>query len=127
MHGNCDSFVVETDVHYPTDTNLLFDAVRKIISLIAGSCSETEIAGWRQSDHNILKIKHLLGVIQRLKRSTSKDKRKKEERDKLIVEAHQNYINICRGFVLKAKETISFLREKKLSKQQRIKLTVIEN
>ena len=25
----CDSFVVETDVHYPTDINLLFDAMRK--------------------------------------------------------------------------------------------------
>ena len=34
LRGSCDSFVVETDVHYPTDTNLLFDAVRKMISLI---------------------------------------------------------------------------------------------
>ena len=27
--------MVETDVHYPTDTNLLFDAVRKTIHLLA--------------------------------------------------------------------------------------------
>jgi len=33
LKGNCDSFVVETNVHYPTDTNLLFDAVRKMIQL----------------------------------------------------------------------------------------------
>jgi len=26
LTGRCDSFVVETDVHYPTDINLLFDA-----------------------------------------------------------------------------------------------------
>ena len=28
LRGRCDSFVVETDVHYPTDVNLLWDAVR---------------------------------------------------------------------------------------------------
>jgi hypothetical protein len=33
--GRCDSFVVETDVHYPTDINLLFDAVRKMIQVAA--------------------------------------------------------------------------------------------
>ena len=35
LRGRCDSFVVETNVHYPTDINLLFDAMRKVISLIA--------------------------------------------------------------------------------------------
>ncbi len=29
LKGRCDSFVVETNVHYSTDINLLFDAMRK--------------------------------------------------------------------------------------------------
>ncbi len=29
LRGRCDSFVLETDVHFPTDISLLFDAVRK--------------------------------------------------------------------------------------------------
>ena len=33
LRGRCDSFVVETDVHYPTDSNLLYDAMRKVITL----------------------------------------------------------------------------------------------
>ena len=53
LRSSCDSFVVETDVHYPTDANLLFDAMRKIISLIAIICSEIGITDWRQSHHNI--------------------------------------------------------------------------
>jgi len=57
LRGSCDSFVVETDVHYPTDTNLLFDAMRKMISLIAIICSEVGITAWRQSHHNIIKVK----------------------------------------------------------------------
>ena len=32
LRGRCDSFVVETDVHFPTDINLLLDAMRKIPS-----------------------------------------------------------------------------------------------
>ena len=35
LKKHCDSFVVETDVHYPTDTNLLFEAIHIIIFLIA--------------------------------------------------------------------------------------------
>ena len=34
LTGRCDSFVVETNVHYPTDINLLFDAVRKTMGAV---------------------------------------------------------------------------------------------
>jgi transposase, IS5 family len=30
LTSRCDSFVVETDVHFPTDINLLWDAAQKI-------------------------------------------------------------------------------------------------
>lgn len=127
LKGSCDSFVVETDVHYPTDTNLLFDAVRKMISLIAIICSEQDITEWRQSHHNILKVKRLLRSIQKLKRSTSKDENKKAQRDRFIVQAHQNYIDICRVFVLRVKATIKALRDMRvLSFSQDLRLTEIE-
>jgi len=127
LKGSCDSFVVETDVHYPTDTNLLFDATRKMISLTAIICSEIGITAWRQSHHNITKIKRLLRGIQRLKRSSSKDEVKKKKRDRFIVSEHQNYINVCQGFVLRAKETIRILRELGiLSMSQDLRLSVIE-
>src|SRR6266581_1649693 len=38
LRGRCDSFVVETDVQYPTDINLLYDAMRKVITLTAELC-----------------------------------------------------------------------------------------
>jgi len=127
LRGSCDSFVVETDVHYPTDTNLLFDATRKMISLIAIICSEIGITAWRQSHNNTMKIKGLLRCIQKLKRSTSKDKAKIGKRDKLIIMEHQNYIDVCQGFISKAKETIRLLRELGfLSTIQELRLTTIE-
>ena len=50
LNARCDSFVVETNVHFPTDISLLFDAVRKVIMLIANIFFENNISGWRQSD-----------------------------------------------------------------------------
>jgi len=127
LRGSCDSFVVETDVHYPTDTNLLFDAMRKMIGLIAIVCCELGITAWRQSDHNIKKIKRLLRGIQRLKRSTSKDETKKQKRQQFIVSEHLNYINVCQNFVIKAKETIQILHELGiLSLSQDLRLSVVE-
>ena len=127
LKGSCDSFVVETDVHHPTDTNLLFDAIRKMISLTAIICSEIGITAWRQSHHNITKVKRLLRGIQRLKRSTSKDEAKKQIRDQFIADERQNYINVCQGFVVKAEETIRILRQLGiLSMSQDLRLSVIE-
>jgi hypothetical protein len=128
LRGSCDSFVVETDVHYPTDTNLLFDATRKMISLIAIICNEIGITAWRQGDHNIRKVKSLLRGIQRLRRSTSKDEAKRQKRDEFIIAKHQNYIEVCQGFVLRVKETIQILRELGiLSLSQELRLTTVED
>jgi len=127
LRGSCDSFVVETNVHYPTDTNLLFDAIRKMISLVAIICSEVGITAWRQRHHNTLKVKRLLRGIQKLKRSTSKDEAKKQKRDQFIVAEHQNYIDVCQSLLLKAKETIHILRELAiLSVTQDLRLSTVE-
>jgi len=47
LKGRCDSFVVETDVHYPTDINLLWDAMRKVVVLTARECDRLGICEWR--------------------------------------------------------------------------------
>jgi len=126
LKGSCDSFVVETDVHYPTDTNLLFDAIRKMVSLVAIICSEVGISEWRQSHHHILKVKRLLRGIENLKRSTSKDEAKKVQRDQYSIHAHQNYIDRCQALVLRTKQTVRILRELHiLSMSQDLRLTGI--
>ena len=128
LRGSCDSFVVETDVHYPTDTNLLFDATRKMISLIAIICSEVGITALRQSHHNIGTVKRLLRDIQGLKRSTSQNENKKQKRAQFIVSEHQKYICVCQGFVSKAQETIRILRQLGiLSLSQDLRLHTVEN
>ncbi len=120
IKGRCDSFVVETNVHYPTDINLLFDAIRMVISLIAMACVKACISIWRQSGYNIRKIKKLFRKAQKLKHSTSKNSKKKADRKILIKEAHQSYIDLAQLILSKVKETIKILREGRLAEEEKI-------
>jgi transposase, IS5 family len=124
LKGKCDSVVLETDVHYPTDINLLFDAIVKVIHLITLICLSVGIPGWRQSQHNIKKIKKLFRKAQNLKHSTSKNEKQKTERQELIIAAHQAYLDLVESFLEKVKETIKMLREEHLSEE--VKLLVVE-
>jgi IS5 family transposase len=56
LKGRCDSFVVETNVHYPTDINLMLDAIRKVVFLIGGLGDQLGITDWRQYRHIFKKI-----------------------------------------------------------------------
>ena len=126
LKGRCDSFVVETDVHYPTDINLLFDAVRKVIMLMFRLSIQLNIKGWRESGRNIKKIKQLYRRIQKAKRSTSKDETKQASRERLILLYHKSYIELVEIFIDKAKETIELIRSQPAAIKIMSKLLEIE-
>ena len=107
LRAGCDSFVVETDVHYPTDINLLFDAMRKVILLIMALCDGIGVSGWRKGIYNLKKVKRYFRHAQQLKRSASKDKTKRAKREQLIIAAHMAYVELANSFIDRAKETIS--------------------
>jgi len=109
LKGKCDSFVVETDAHYPTDINLLLDAIGKVITITAWLCAEFGIEGWRQSSHNLRRIKKLYRRAQKLKRSTSKDEKKIAAREIVVIEAYQAYIDLAQVFVQRAKDSVKAL------------------
>lgn len=106
LRGRCDSFVLETDVHFPTDINLLFDAIRKLIQTCALLANALDMSLWRQYVYNIRSFKRLYRCAQQLKRSTSKNETKKAEKDQLIIDAHTEYIEIAEEYIKKAEETI---------------------
>jgi len=86
LRGRCDSFVVETNVEYPTDTRLLFDALRKVIQLLIPLCRRHEVE--ESIDLGDLKrLKKLWRFLQKLKPSTSKDESKQASRQKEIIGA----------------------------------------
>lgn len=107
LAARCDSFVVKTDVHYPTDINLLFDAMRKTLTLTADYAQMNTLGGWRQSKFNIRQIKRAYRAAQQMKRSSSKDEAKKQKQQKAIIQAHQDYIELARQFMVKSQATLA--------------------
>lgn len=105
----CDSFVVETDVHYPTDLNLLLDAVRKAIETCAQLCKDEGLSDWRQSKHNIRTLKRLYRRLQSLKRCTAKDPDKRAARQGEIEQACRDYLALAEQFLTRAHTTRALL------------------
>lgn len=121
LRAGCDSFVVETNIHYPTDINLLFDAIRKMIVLSMALCSELGLSEWRQGDHYLKKAKKLFRKAQTFFRSTSKNPQKKAKREELIIKAHLAYIDLAQSLIDKVKETIAFVSSPDFVVQLKIK------
>ena len=107
IRASCDSFVVETDVHYPTDINLLLDAMRSIIILIMALCDNLGLKGWRKGIDSLKKVKKAFRRAQRLKLSTSKDSKKKAKREQLVINAHLLYLELAKVLIKKARQTFT--------------------
>ena len=107
LAARCDSFVVETNVHYPTDINLLLDAMRKTITLTADYAQMTGMGGWRQSAYNCRQVKKAHRRAQKMKRSSSRDTIKKTKRQQEIVKAHRDYLALARQFIRKSRQTLA--------------------
>jgi len=110
LKARCDSFVVETDVHFPTDINLLWDALRKTIQISAQFCNTYDLTEWRQSQYLLGTIKKNYRLIQKLKHSTSKDEVKRQAKQDEIKEAHRVYIDQAQYFVQRAHTTSQRLK-----------------
>lgn len=111
LRGRCDSFVVETDVHYPTDINLLNDAMRKAITLMAQWCEERELTGWRQHAYNVNHVKRCMRHAQNTKRSKAKSDAQREKNAALVIGAHQEYLDVARRYLDKVKGTLTQLEQ----------------
>jgi hypothetical protein len=101
----CDSFVVETNVHFPTDINLLLDAVRKVIDTCAQHCDDEGLSDWRQSAYNQRCLKKAYRRVQQRKRSRSKDTEKRAEREEAILQGYREYLDLAEDFLARARET----------------------
>lgn len=98
-------------MHFPTDINLLLDAMRKVIVLTARLCLTVGVGGWRQSTHNLKNIKKLYRRAQKLKRSNSQDEAKKAKQQEVLKEAYRAYIDMAQEFVERAQSSLTQLRQ----------------
>jgi IS5 family transposase len=64
-----DSFVVETNIHYPTESNLIGDGLRKVVCLATELAQKHGLPGWRQHEHLLKNVKNLVRQIGQTSRA----------------------------------------------------------
>lgn len=110
IKGRCDSFVLKTNVHFPTDINLLYDAIRVLIRDCVYWSKDYALPEWRQHQYNLRRFKALYRKIQKLRHSTSKDESKKLAKAAQICEAHQAYIDQAQFYLDRVTRTVELLK-----------------
>ena len=91
-----DSFVVETDTHFPTDYNLLWDSGRKCIDVAV----KLNVSGWRKHHNWQAKLKKLM---RRVGKASTGGGANKAER---VRQAASAYVNKARRLEAKVAETL---------------------
>ncbi len=61
-----DSFVMQTNIHYPTESSLIRDGVRKIIEMCLERMTDQQLPGWRQHGYLWTSVKKLARQIDRI-------------------------------------------------------------
>lgn len=90
-----DSYVLETNIHFPTDLNLLWDSSRKCLDMIEKLQKEIKLPGWR-------KIKHIRKSIKSIFRAAShqvfkgKKETLKKQSVKIYLEQTKSLVHRCR-------------------------------
>jgi hypothetical protein len=103
IRAKVDSYVLETNVHYPTDLNLLWDGQRKCADLLQPLVERHQIAGWRKLKGWRSKLKSQMIGLTRL---VSGGGPNKEQRQK---EAVAGYLRDSYRFEQKVYETMRVL------------------
>ena len=96
-----DSFVVESNVHFPTDYNLLWDSARKCLDGISHLTKKYEdIEGWRKLSNWRQELK---GLMRELGRASSSGGKNKEER---LKNATKKYLKKANSLINKLEEAL---------------------
>lgn len=101
LHLKTDSFVVESNVHFPTDYNLLWDSARKCLDMVVKLLEEQHFSGWRKLNDWRKDLKNLMRALGVASASGGKGK------DKRVKNAAQNYLVKARALLRKLDDFIT--------------------
>jgi IS5 family transposase len=99
-----DTFVVETNIHYPTESSLIGDGMRKVLPLAARLATAEGMPGWRQHEH-------LLDRIKKLVRGIGRASRVKNEAGKARVQVgYQELLQLAEELLQRARQLAATLQ-----------------
>jgi hypothetical protein len=95
-----DSYVLETDVHFPTDLNLLWDAGRKCVDLIEKYRAQYDLPGWRKAKDWRRRLKALERISSKAAFGGGADKTAR------VIAAVSDYLRVGRELSAKVSESL---------------------
>ena len=114
LHIKVDTYVLETNVHFPTDMNLLWDAGRKSLDMIEGALEEgiLDWKGWRKGKYWRRELKKLMRISAKASRSGGKNKKEIEK------EHVRSYLELARSLSGKIGASLLAIYERVLTTNQ---------
>ena len=98
-----DSFVVESNVHFPTDYNLLWDSTRKCLDAVSVFLEKyRELDGWRKIENWRYEIK---GLMRELGKASSSGGKNKQNR---VKQATKKYLKKAGSLLKKLHQELPF-------------------
>jgi transposase, IS5 family len=94
-----DTFVVETNIHYPTESSLIGDGLRKIVPWAAKLAAANGLRGWRQHEH-------LLGKVRQLVRRVGRASRAKGRGAERLKPAYQELLELADDLLARARRLL---------------------
>lgn len=104
LNINVDTYVLESNVHFPTDLNLLWDSIRKCIEIFSYLSNNYNIKGWRKKDNWRRRLKGAFRISARVHKGGGKNK---DIRLKTIVAAYLSLSKLLLNKTLKSIDEIS--------------------
>lgn len=105
---------MESNVHYPTDLNLLWDALRKTIQGTSNLCKKYGFQGWRKQKNWLCQIKKLFLKAQRSKSRNSQEDFGSDEWNS-FQEACYHYLKKGESVLSKVRKTLETLKSLSLA------------
>ena len=91
-------------MHYPTDINLLLDAIRKTIETASHAAHALGSTEWRQGRYQKNSFKKAYRILQKIKHSTAQDPQKRAAHEARMLEAYRDYLALAEQHVARATE-----------------------
>lgn len=95
-----DTFVTQTNIHYPSDESLIVDGVRKLWRLGSTLAKEYGVAGWRDHRYWHKKARKIARRIQKTRRS------RKRNREEQQVALYRELLNMAAEVLQRAGELV---------------------
>ena len=105
---------MKTDVHFPTDINLLWDAARKSIEISCFLANQQKLPGWRKASEWKKKVESESRILQKVKSSGGKNKEGR------LHYATNEYLNLVKKLDKKAAEFIAIFTPSTVSQELKV-------